>query len=217
MALVLFDLDETLLAGDSDYEWGRYLVSVGKVDRVSYEKENERFYQEYLVGRLDIHEYLRFALRPLAENPYSELCRWREEYIETHIRPIIKPKACAIIDQHREASDHLAIITATNRFITSPVQKILNVATLIATEPAMKDGEFTGEVEGIPCFGPGKVARVNEWLKGNSYGIEGSWFYSDSHNDIPLLELVDHPVAVDADKKLTRHAMKKGWQCLSLK
>ena len=217
MALVLFDLDETLLAGDSDYEWGKHLVSMGKVDRAVYERENERFYREYLAGKLNIHEYLRFALRPLAKNSYNELCRWREEYIETRIKPMIKPKARATIEQHREAGDHLAIITATNRFITAPVQDILNVTTLIATEPEMKGGRFTGNVEGVPCFGRGKITRVKEWLASNSYSLEGSQFYSDSHNDIPLLEMVDHPIAVDADEKLTEHAIKKGWQQLSLK
>lgn len=217
MALALFDLDETLLAGDSDYEWGRYLVSIGKVDRVSYEKENERFYQEYLAGKLNIYEYLKFSLRPLAENPYEELCRWRSEYIDTHIKPMIKPKARAVIEQHRSEGDHLAIITSTNQFIAAPIQKTLNIATLIATEPAIKNGGFTGEIVGIPCFGPGKVTRLEEWLKSNSCNLEGSWFYSDSRNDIPLLEKVDHPVAVDADEELTAHAIKNNWKRLNLR
>ncbi len=217
MALALFDLDETLLAGDSDYEWGKHLVAKGKVDRAFYERENERFYQEYLAGRLDIQEFLKFALRPLAENSYDELCRWRDEYIDLRIKPMIKPKARALIEQHRKAGDYLAIITATNRFITAPVRKILNVTTLIATDPAMKNGRFTGEVEGTPCFGHGKVVRVKKWLESNTCDLEGSWFYSDSHNDIPLLEMVDHPVAVDASEALTAHAIKNNWHCLSLK
>ena len=217
MALALFDLDETLLAGDSDYEWGSHLIAIGKVDRALYEKENERFYKEYLAGKLDIYEFLNFAFRPLAENSYVELCQWRNEYIDLRIKPIIKTRVYELIEQHRNAGDYLAIVTATNRFITEPIKEILNVETLIATEPAILNGEFTGEVEGTPCFGTGKAIRVQQWLKSNSHTLEGSYFYSDSCNDIPLLELVDHPIAVDADKELTAHAIKSNWKRISLK
>lgn len=217
MTLAFFDLDETLIAGDSDYEWGNHLVSIGKVDGEFYEKENQRFYKEYLAGKLDIYEFLNFAFKPLAENSYEELCQWRDEYIDLRIKPIIKTKAYGLIDQHRNAGDHLAIITATNRFITEPIKEILNIGTLIATEPAILNGEFTGEVEGTPCFGDGKVSRVKQWLESNSHTLEGSYFYSDSRNDIPLLELVDYPIAVDADEELTAHAIKSNWKRLSLK
>ncbi|MCY4642936.1 MAG: HAD-IB family hydrolase [Gammaproteobacteria bacterium] len=217
MALVFFDLDQTLLDGDSDYEWGLYLVSIGKVDSVVYEKENERFYREYLAGKLDIHEYLRFALRPLANNPYAKLCQWRDHFIDTRIKPMIKAKAHDLIQQHRDSGDRLAIITSTNRFIIEPAKDLLQIETLIATEPARSHGEFTGEIEGQPCFGTGKVTLAEHWAESTSQTLDGSYFYSDSRNDLPLLERVDHPVAVDADKELTAHAIKKNWERLSLK
>jgi len=216
MALALFDLDETLIAGDSDYEWGSHLVSIGKVDAEYYASENERFYKEYLEGKLDVYEFLKFALLPLANNSYQELCEWRKEYIEQRIKPIIKPKAMELIRKHRDAGDYLVIVTATNSFITEPTKNIFNMDDLIATEPAMKNGKFTGEVQGTPSFGPGKVTRLKEWLQGSTHSLEGSYFYSDSRNDIPLLELVSHPVAVDADEKLSEYAANKNWQQLSL-
>lgn len=216
MAIALFDLDQTLLAGDSDYEWGLHLVALGKVDDEYYRSENERYYQEYLAGTLDIFQFLKFAFQPLAENSYLELCEWRKDFIEHRIKPIIKTKAMELISQHREAGDQLAIITATNRFITEPIKEIFEIDTLIATNPAMKDGSFTGEVEGTPCFGEGKVTRFNEWLSTMNHSLAGSYFYSDSLNDIPLLELVDHPIAVDADETLSSYAKKKGWKQISL-
>jgi HAD superfamily hydrolase (TIGR01490 family) len=217
MALALFDLDETLIAGDSDYEWGLHLVSIGKVDAESYANENERFYKEYLAGQLDVYEFLNFALQPLANNSYKELCQWREEYIELHIKPIIKPKTFDLITKHRDAGDHLVIVTATNSFITEPTKAIFGMDDLIATEPEMKNGQFTGKVRGTPSFGPGKVTRLKEWLVDSSHSLEGSYFYSDSRNDIPLLELVSHPIAVDADEKLSEHANNNNWQIISLK
>lgn len=217
MALALFDLDETLIAGDSDYEWGSHLVSIGKVDAEHYANENERFYKEYLAGTLDVYEFLNFALQPLANNSYEELCQWRADYIEQRIKPIIKPKTFDLISKHRDAGDHLVIITATNSFITQPTKDMFAMDDLIATEPAMKNGDFTGEVHGTPSFGPGKVTRLQEWLKDSSHSLEGSYFYSDSRNDIPLLELVDNPIAVDADEKLSEHAAIKNWQQISLR
>ena len=217
MTIAFFDLDQTLLDGDSDYEWGLYLVSIGKVDAMTYEAENERYYREYLAGNLDIQEYLRFALRPLAENPYSDLCRWREEFIATRILPMIKTGAPGLIQQHRDAGHHPVIITSTNRFITEPVKNFMQVETLIATELAWHQGRFTGEIQGIPCFGKGKITLGRQWAASNAHSLEGSYFYSDSFNDLPLLEVVDHPVAVDADEKLTEHAIRKGWKRLSLK
>ena len=217
MALALFDLDETLIAGDSDYEWGAHLVSLGKVNAENYAKENERFYDEYLAGTLDVFEFLTFALEPLANHAYEELCEWRDNYIEQRIKPIIKPKAFDLVNKHRDAGDHLIMITATNRFITEPTKEIFKMDELIATEPAMKNGKFTGKVKGTPSYGEGKVTRLQEWLKGTSHSLEGSYFYSDSRNDIPLLELVTNPIAVDADAMLSAHAKKKNWQQLSLK
>lgn len=216
MALALFDLDETLIAGDSDYEWGTHLVSIGKVDAEYYANENKRFYREYLEGKLDVYEFLNFALKPLANNSYDELCQWRNDYIEQRIKPIIKPKTFDLIEQHRNAGDYLVIVTATNSFITEPTKEIFKIDELIATEPAMKNGSFTGEVYGTPSFGPGKVTRLKEWLKDSSHSLEGSYFYSDSRNDIPLLEIVSNPVAVDADDMLSEHAAKNNWPQISL-
>lgn len=217
MALALFDLDETLISGDSDYEWGAHLVEIGKVDAEYYASENERFYKEYLAGTLNVYEFLDFSLQPLADHPFNELCQWREEYIAQRIKPIIKPKALDLIAKHRDAGDHLVIVTATNSFITAPTKEIFGMHDLIATEPEMAEGEFTGKVHGTPSFGPGKVTRLQEWLKDSSHSLEGSYFYSDSRNDIPLLELVSHPITVDADNILSEHATLNNWQQISLK
>ncbi len=217
MALALFDLDETLISGDSDYEWGAHLVEIGKVDAEYYANENERFYKEYLAGTLDVQAFLKFALQPLANHPFNELCEWREEYINQRIKPIIKPKAIELINKHRDAGDHLVIVTATNSFITKPTKEIFGMDDLIATEPEMKNGQFTGNVHGTPSFGPGKVTRLKEWLINSSHSLDGSYFYSDSRNDIPLLELVSHPITVDADEKLSEHASQNSWQQISLK
>ncbi len=217
MALVFFDLDETLLDGDSDYEWGRYLAATGKVDRDTYEKENERFYREYLAGTFDILEFLDFALRPLAENPYAELCQWRSRFIETQVRPMIKAGARELIGDHRKAGDEPVIITSTNRFIVEPICELLRIEHLIATEAARVNGEFTGEVQGVPCFGPGKVTRARQWAESRAASLQDSHFYTDSYNDLPLLECVAHPVAVDADEKLAAHASEHGWKQISLK
>lgn len=217
MTLVFFDLDETLLDGDSDYEWGCYLASTGKVDRTTYEKENERFYWEYLAGTFDILEFLDFALRPLAENSYTELCKWRSQFVETQIRPMIKPRAHELIRDHLEAGDEPVVITSTNRFIVEPICELLQIEHLIATEPAQVNGEFTGKVEGVPCFGPGKVTRAGQWAESRARSLQDSYFYTDSYNDLPLLEQVAHPVAVDADEKLAAHASEHGWKQISLK
>ena len=216
MALAFFDLDETLLAGDSDYQWGLHLVSLGKVDGHFYEKENLRFYQEYLAGKLDVNEFLTFALKPLAENSYENLCNWRNDFIQQRIKPIIKEKAFDLIQQHREAGDYLVIVTATNRFITEPIKDLFEIDTLIATEPEILNERFTGLVEGEPCFGKGKVTNVKKWIESKDLSLADSYFYSDSRNDIPLLELVDHPVAVYADEKLSAFAKEKGWKQISL-
>ena len=174
------------------------------------------FMKSTLQGTLDVYEFLNFALQPLANNSYEELCQWRDDYIEQRIKPIIKPKAFDLISKHRNAGDHLVIITATNSFITMPTKDIFGIDDLIATEPAIENGAFTGKVHGTPSFGPGKVTRLQEWLKDSSHSLEGSYFYSDSRNDIPLLELVDNPIAVDADTKLREHAAEKHWQHISL-
>lgn len=217
MSLALFDLDNTLLGGDSDYLWGRFLVEQGIVDGVNYERENLRFYKEYVAGTLDIYEFLRFQLRPLAQHDTDTLHRWREQYLARMIDPIILPAARALLTEHRRKGDTLVIITATNRFITGPIAERLGVVHLLATEPEVENGRYTGRVTGTPCFREGKVVRLRQWLERQGETLEGSWFYSDSHNDLPLLEMVSNPVAVDPDKTLALHAEKTGWRIISLR
>ncbi|MDD5036078.1 MAG: HAD-IB family hydrolase [Methylococcaceae bacterium] len=217
MSLAIFDLDNTLLAGDSDYLWGRFLVEKGIVDRESYEQANTRFYELYREGKLDIAEFLAFALRPLAEHSLERLYAWREDFIEEKIKPILLPAACEVIAKHRQAGDLLMVITATNRFVTEPIAKLYGIEHLIATTPEFRDGRYTGRFEGTPCFQEGKVKRLGEWMAKNDHGLEDSWFYSDSHNDLPLLQQVSHPVAVDPDETLSRVAAEKGWPVISLR
>lgn len=217
MILAIFDLDNTLLAGDSDYEWGRFLADCGVVETAFYERENRRFYAQYQAGTLDIYEFSRFAYKPLADNPLTALLRWREIFLEERIRPLILPKGRALIHQHRAEGHVPVIITSTNRFVTEPIAHALEVEHLIASEPEFRNGCYTGELTGIPCFREGKVERLEAWLKEHGCDLDESWFYSDSHNDIPLLERVSYPVAVDADEKLTQHACERGWPMISLR
>jgi len=217
LSLAIFDLDNTLLGGDSDYLWGRFLVEQGIVDAAHYEGENQRFYNEYKSGQLDIHEFLRFSLKPLSEHDLPRLQDWHRQFMAEKIQPIILPKARELLAKHRDNGDYLLIITATNRFVTGPIAEALGVDAMLATEPAMANGRYTGEVEGVPCFQQGKVTRLNDWLTQTGQHLEGSWFYSDSHNDLPLLERVSHPVAVDADETLSDHARLKGWPEISLR
>lgn len=217
MALALFDLDNTLLDGDSDYLWGCFLAEHGIVDAEAYESENQRFYDQYLEGSLDIHEFLRFQLKPLATHKRAQLEAWRAQYLVEKIDPILLPRARALLDKHRAQGDQLLIITATNRFITEPIAKRYGVDQLLATEPEIVAGEYTGAVNGTPCFQAGKVEQLHNWLEKENQTLEGSWFYSDSHNDLPLLEQVEHPVAVDPDDKLKSHARAMGWPITSLR
>jgi HAD superfamily hydrolase (TIGR01490 family) len=216
MTLAIFDLDNTLLAGDSDYLWGEFLVEKGVVDGSAYKQENARFYQEYKAGRLDIFEFQRFSLKPLRDNTMEKLLDWRREFLESKISPIISPQSRQLVEKHRDAGDTLLIITATNAFVTSPIAQRYGIDHLIATEPERLDGHFTGEVAGEPSFKEGKVNRLRTWLQAHAEDLRGSWFYSDSHNDIPLLEAVDHPVAVDPDETLARVARERNWQILQL-
>jgi HAD superfamily hydrolase (TIGR01490 family) len=217
VTLAIFDLDNTLLNGDSDYLWGRFLVELGVVDGDWYEGENQRFYDEYKAGTLDILEFLRFSLKPLAEHDMATLNDWHARFMEDKIRPIMQPKAQALVDRHREAGDTMLIITATNRFVTAPIAAAFGIDNLLATDPAQEHGQFTGEVNGTPCFRDGKVERLYNWLRETGLNLEGSYFYSDSHNDLPLLEKVQHPVAVDADDTLRQHAEQLGWDIISLR
>ncbi len=220
MRLVLFDLDNTLLVGDSDYEWGQFLVDRGVLERASYEAQNRAYYDQYVAGRLDIHEYLGFALRPLAAHTREELEGWHAEFMAARIVPMIAPQARALVRAHREAGDLCAIITATNSFVTAPIAREFGVEHLIATEPESRHGRFTGRVAGTPCFRDGKLRRLEEWLAGLGRRLAGfaeSAFYSDSHNDLPLLERVTRPVAVDPDPQLAAEARRRGWAVISLR
>ena len=217
MSIALFDLDNTLIAGDSDYLWGCFLVEQGIVDGATYERENRRFYDQYKVGELDIHEFLDFQLRPLAEHSMNTLQQWRSQYIQEKITPILLPRAHALIDRHRQQGDTLVVITATNRFITSPIVELYGIQHLLATEPEIVNGSYTGSVTGIPCFQAGKVERLNDWLEDSRQSLDDSWFYSDSHNDLPLLGKVTHPVAVDPDEVLEQHAKDHDWPVISLR
>lgn len=217
MQLAIFDLDNTLLAGDSDYLWGRFLAERGIVDAEFYEKENHRFYEEYKAGQLNIFEFLAFSLKPLTEHPPEALASLHREFMQDCIQPIIPTAARRLLARHRENGDVLLIITATNRFITAPIAEELGVPHLLATDPEMRNGRYTGRVDGTPCFREGKVERLRAWLKQTGYNLAKSWFYSDSHNDLPLLEMVTHPVAVDPDETLADHAEAKGWPIISLR
>jgi HAD superfamily hydrolase (TIGR01490 family) len=217
MSLAIFDLDNTLLAGDSDYLWGYYLAEQGVVDRAQYEHENRRYYQDYQAGRLDILEFLSFALKPLTTVEPARLLRCRERFIETMVRPMVAEGAPDLLRWHRERGETLMIITATNSFITRPIADMLGVENLLATEPEMGEGRFTGRVAGTPCFREGKVERLRQWLRANDQSLAGSWFYSDSHNDIPLLREVQYPVAVDPDAGLAETARMEEWPVISLR
>ena len=217
MGIALFDLDNTLIAGDSDYLWGCFLVEQGIVDSEHYERENRRFYDQYRVGELNIHEFLDFQLQPLSKHPVDTLRQWRRQYIEEKITPILLPKAQALVDRHRQQGDTLVVITATNRFITGPIVELYDIPHLLATEAEIIDDQYTGKVSGIPCFQDGKVVRLSDWLEKNGHSLDNSWFYSDSHNDLPLLNRVTHPVAVDPDEILEGHARSKDWPIISLR
>lgn len=218
--LVLFDLDNTLLAGDSDYEWGQFLIKRGIVDRDLYEAKNEQFYQQYKAGTLDIHEFLDFQLRPLALHSRAQLEAWHADFMRDQIMPMMTMAARNLVTQALAEADLVAIITATNSFVTAPIAQAFGIHHLIATEPEQINGEFTGKVAGTPSFREGKIARLNDWLASHNKQLKDfneSWFYSDSLNDLPLLELVSHPVAVDADPTLKAHANKLGWPSISLR
>ncbi len=217
MGLALFDLDNTLIAGDSDYLWGCFLVEQGIVDGAEYEQANQRFYDQYKVGELDIYEFLAFQLRPLAAHPLETLHAWRSQYFHEKIEPILLPKARELIESHRQQGDTLVIITATNRFITEPIARQYGIDHLLATEPELHEGRYTGQVSGTPCFQEGKVTVLRQWLTANHTSLSESWFYSDSHNDLPLLSQVTQPTAVDPDEILSAHAEQHGWPVISLR
>jgi HAD superfamily hydrolase (TIGR01490 family) len=220
MRLALFDLDNTLLACDSDYEWGQFLVDRGILDRDQYEAQNRTYYEQYVAGTLDIHEYLGFALRPLAAHAPADLDRWHGDFMRSRILPSITREARALVDGHRRGGDLCAIITATNSFVTAPIAREFGVEHLVATVPEMREGRFTGRVAGTPCFREGKITRLGEWLAAlgrRTTDFAERWCYSDSHNDLPLLELATRPVVVDPDERLGAEARRRGWPIISLR
>lgn len=217
MNLALFDLDNTLLAGDSDFEWAQFLIEQGVLDREVYEAQNQAFFDQYKAGTLDIHAFLDFQLKPLSRHPRARLDRWHAEYMIKKIYPMLRASARALVSKHMW--DVRVVVTATNSFVTAPIARVFGIEHLIATEPEQREGEFTGGVIGLPCFKEGKPRRLEAWLAARGETLrsyEKVWFYSDSHNDLPLMELVSHPVAVDPDDTLRAHAVAAGWPVMSL-
>src|SRR5512142_1653566 len=212
--LALFDLDNTLLSGDSDFEWSQFLIEQGVLDRELFEAKNLAFYEQYKAGTLDIAEFLDFQLKPLSRHARKVLDGWHEEFMRRKVRPMMTVKGRELVARHREAGDVCLIVTATNSFVTAPIAREFGVTHLIATEPEQNEGEFTGRVAGVPSFREGKVVRMERWLAEHGWqwsSFGETWFYSDSLNDLPLLSRVSHPVAVDPDATLRTHAERQGW------
>jgi HAD superfamily hydrolase (TIGR01490 family) len=217
MNLALFDLDNTLLAGDSDFEWAQFLIEQGVLDREVYEAQNQLFYDQYKAGTLNIMEFLDFQLKPLSRHPRKVLDQWHGDYMKKKIHPMLRDSARLLVEKHK--SDVRVLITATNSFVTAPIARLFGIVHLIATEPEQRNGEFTGGVSGLPCFKEGKPKRLETWLAARGETLqsyEKTFFYSDSHNDLPLLKMVTNPVVVDPDDKLRSHAVAAGWPVMSL-
>jgi len=218
--LALFDLDNTLLAGDSDYNWSLFLIKQGLLDEKTHHDRNEQFYLDYKNGNLDIYQFLAFQLKPLSEHSVADLNALHAKYMDSVIRPMMTKKAQDLVNQHKAQGDLCLVITATNSFVTKPIAQAYGIAHLIGTDPEMVNGAYTGGVAGVPSFQEGKVTRLNQWLAERGQALadfERSYFYSDSHNDLPLMKLVTNPVAVDADAKLTDYAQQHGWPHISLR
>jgi len=218
--LALFDLDHTLLPIDSDYEWGQFLVRIGAVDAAAYARRNDEFFAQYQAGVLDPVEYLEFALGTLAGFPQSDLEAMRAQYMVDVIEPAVRPQALDLVRRHLDAGDLVAIITATNHYITAPIARLFGVEHHIAAMPETDArGKLTGKLAGTPTSGPGKVVHMHAWLErlGRPFeSFESSHFYSDSHNDLPLLSVVSHPVATNPSAALASHAHAQGWPLLHL-
>lgn len=220
MNIALFDLDNTLLAGDSDFQWGQFLIAKGLLDKDVHHDRNVAFYEDYKQGKLDIVAFLAFQLKPLSEHKRSFLDALHQEFMSTVIRPMITQKARDLVEKHRKNGDLLMVITATNSFVTRPIAKEFGIDLLIGTDPEEVNGEFTGNFVGTPSFQQGKVTRLLAWLANEGKTLDAypvSYFYSDSHNDLPLMKLVTNPVAVDADPTLTKYAQVQGWPIISLR
>ena len=219
MNLTLFDLDNTLLNGDSDFEWSQFLIRIGVLDRELFEAKNLSFYEHYKAGTLDIHEFLDFQLKPLSRHSRKTLDEWHQRFMREQATGMITQPARDLVDRHRAAGDVCVIITATNSFVTAPIAREFGIENLIATEPEHKDGEFTGNVADVPCFREGKIIRLDNWLAARGWNLDSfadSTFYSDSLNDLPLLCRVKHPVAANPDPTLRLHAEQHGWRIINL-
>lgn len=218
--LALFDLDNTLLAGDSDYNWSLFLISEGLLDAKTHHDRNEQFYADYKAGQLNIVEFLKFQLKPLSEHPKAFLDELHLKYMQKVIRPMMTEKAQALVNKHKAAGDLCVVITATNSFVTKPIAAAYGIEHLIGSDPEMVNGQYTGGVTGVPTYKEGKVIRLNQWLAARGKKLqdyETSYFYSDSLNDLALLQIVTNPVAVDADETLTKVAQEKAWPQISLR
>jgi HAD superfamily hydrolase (TIGR01490 family) len=211
MALAIFDLDKTLINGDSDFLWGEFMSEIGAVDEKTYQVKNQYFFDQYALGKLDINEYLEFCLEPLSQNNKATLDGWHQRFMQEKIEKILLPKAQEVVDQHKAKGDTVLVITATNSFVTAPIIKRYGIENILATNPEIQDGQFTGKVLGEPCFQQGKIEHLNRWLEQTGEEMSGAYFYSDSHNDLPMLELVDNPVVVHGDDKLKTIAKQRGW------
>ena len=217
--IVLFDLDHTLLPIDSDYSWGEFTQAIGWTDPVVFKQRNDAFFQHYQAGTLDVHDYVRFATEAVRLRGRAAALPAREKFMRDVIGPAIRPEARALLDEHRRAGEQLVIVTATNEFVTGPIADAFDVQELIAVRLAKgDDGWITGEIDGVPSMRDGKVTRVAEWLgaRGLDWGSVHTTFYSDSMNDLPLLERVDHPVATNPDARLRAVAQQRGWRILDL-
>lgn len=217
MTLAIFDLDNTLIAGDSDHRWGEYLCEQGLVDPARHKQENDRFYADYKRGCLDVDAYLRFALGPIAGMTEQQVAALQQAFVNDCIEPLLLDKAFALLADHRQRGHTLLIITATNTVVTRPIATRLGVEHLIGSDAEVIAGCYTGNPSGLPAYREGKITRLADWLKNRTENLTGAWFYSDSHNDLPLLSQVDHPVVVDPDPTLAAHAAHKGWPVLSLR
>lgn len=217
MSLALFDLDNTLIAGDSDHLWGDFLLAQGRVDASEHKTLNTHFYEQYKKGELDIDEYLAFALGPMAGMTREALAPLQRQFVRDHIEPILLDAAFDLLQRHRVLGDTLVIITATNTLVTKPIASRLGVDHLIGCEAEIVDGRYTGRPAGVPSFAEGKVWRIKAWCEGNNQSMDNAVFYSDSHNDLPLLRVVDRPVAVDPDDRLREEASSQGWDIISLR